>query len=164
VKRQTPIMCVIGNPPYSGESANKGDHIMGLMEDYKKEPGTRKLKERNPKWLNDDYVKFIRMSEHLIEKNGEGVLGFITNHGYLDNPTFRGTCAGIRSRRSTSIWCSICTAMPKRRKSVQTASIGQEFVVRHHNRASGARNFVSVVATEEPSDRYMPSGSALSTE
>ena len=91
VKRQTPIMCVIGNPPYSGESANKGDWIMGLMEAYKKEPGGReRLKERNPKWINDDYVKFIRLAEHLIDRNGEGVLGFITNHGYLDNPTFRG--------------------------------------------------------------------------
>ncbi|HWV59811.1 MAG TPA: type ISP restriction/modification enzyme [Sphingopyxis sp.] len=92
VKRQTPIMCVIGNPPYSGESSNKGDHIMALMEAYKKEPGGKeKLKERNPKWINDDYVKFIRMTEDLIAKNPSGgVLGFITNHGYLDNPTFRG--------------------------------------------------------------------------
>jgi len=91
IKRQTPIMCVIGNPPYSGESANKGDWIMGLMEAYKKEPNSKqKLKERNPKWINDDYVKFIRFAEHLIDKTGEGVLGFITNHGYLDNPTFRG--------------------------------------------------------------------------
>lgn len=91
IKRQTPIMCVIGNPPYSGESANKGDWIMRLMEAYKKEPGgVQKLQERNPKWINDDYVKFIRFAEHMIEKNGEGVLGFITNHGYLDNPTFRG--------------------------------------------------------------------------
>lgn len=92
VKRQTPIMCVIGNPPYSGESANKGEHITNLMEAYKKEPGGKeKLKERNPKWINDDYVKFIRMAEDLIAKNPSGgVLGFITNHGYLDNPTFRG--------------------------------------------------------------------------
>jgi hypothetical protein len=92
VKRQTPIMCVIGNPPYSGESANKGDHIRELMEAYKKEPGGKeKLKERNPKWINDDYVKFIRMAEDLISRNPSGgVLGFITNHGYLDNPTFRG--------------------------------------------------------------------------
>jgi len=91
IKRQAPIMCVIGNPPYSGESSNKGDWIMNLMDAYKKEPGgEEKLKERNPKWINDDYVKFLRLAEHLIEKNGEGVLGFITNHGYLDNPTFRG--------------------------------------------------------------------------
>lgn len=91
IKRQTPIMCVLGNPPYAGESSNKGDWIMELMDAYKKEPGgQQKLQERNPKWINDDYVKFIRMSEHLIVKNGEGVLGFITNHGYLDNPTFRG--------------------------------------------------------------------------
>jgi predicted helicase len=92
VKRQTPIMCVIGNPPYSGESANKGNHIMALMDAYKKEPGGKqKLKERNSKWINDDYVKFIRAAEDLIARNPSGgVLGFITNHGYLDNPTFRG--------------------------------------------------------------------------
>lgn len=94
IKRQTPIMCVIGNPPYSGHSANtfaKGSFFDKLMDAYKKEPGgQQKLQERNPKWINDDYVKFIRFAEHMIEKNGEGVLGFITNHGYLDNPTFRG--------------------------------------------------------------------------
>ena len=91
IKRDMPIMCVIGNPPYSGESGNKGHWIMGLMDAYKKEPGGKeKLKERNSKWINDDYVKFIRFGEHMIEKNGEGILGFITNHGYLDNPTFRG--------------------------------------------------------------------------
>ncbi len=91
VKRNLPIMCVIGNPPYSGESANKGDWITELMNVYKKEPGgIGKLNERNPKWINDDYVKFMRFAEHMIRKNGEGVLGFITNHGYLDNPTFRG--------------------------------------------------------------------------
>jgi len=91
IKRQSPIMCVVGNPPYAGESANKGEWIMGLMEAYKKEPGgQQKLQERNPKWINDDYVKFMRLAEHTIAKNGEGVLGFITNHGWLDNPTFRG--------------------------------------------------------------------------
>ena len=91
IKRDAPVMVVIGNPPYSGESANKGEWIMNLMEDYKKEPGGKeKLKERNPKWVNDDYVKFIRFSSQLIEKNGEGILAFINPHGYLDNPTFRG--------------------------------------------------------------------------
>jgi len=91
IKRDTPVMCVIGNPPYSGESANKGEWMMNLMKDYKKEPGGKeKLKERNPKWLNDDYVKFIRFSSHLIEKTGEGILAFISPHGFLDNPTFRG--------------------------------------------------------------------------
>lgn len=91
IKRDTPVMCIIGNPPYSGESANKGDWIMGLMEDYKKEPGGKeKLNERNPKWINDDYVKFLRYGQHFIEQNGSGVLAFINPHGFLDNPTFRG--------------------------------------------------------------------------
>jgi predicted helicase len=91
IKRDTPVMCIIGNPPYSGESANKGEWIMSLMEDYKKEPGGKeKLKERNPKWINDDYVKFLRYGQHFIEKNGNGVLAFINPHGFLDNPTFRG--------------------------------------------------------------------------
>ena len=91
VKRDSPVMCIIGNPPYSGESANKGEWIMNLMEDYKKEPGgIEKLKERNPKWINDDYVKFLRYGQHFIEKNGSGILAFINPHGFLDNPTFRG--------------------------------------------------------------------------
>lgn len=91
IKRDAPVMCVLGNPPYSGESQNKGKWIMELMEDYKKEPGGKvKLKERNPKWINDDYVKFMRYGQHYIEKNGTGILAFINPHGFLDNPTFRG--------------------------------------------------------------------------
>lgn len=91
VKAQTPIMIAIGNPPYSGESVNKGNWITNLMEDYKKEPGGQsRLNERNPKWINDDYVKFIRIAHHYIERNGEGIIAFINPHGYLDNPTFRG--------------------------------------------------------------------------
>lgn len=86
VKRQTPIMCIIGNPPYSGHSSNFGNWIEGLMADYKVSPELKRPAQA--KWLSDDYVKFIRMAEHLIWKNGEGILGFITNHGYLDNPTF----------------------------------------------------------------------------
>ena len=45
---------------------------------------------KNPKWLQDDYVKFIRFAQWKIDQAGQGVLGFITNHSYLDNPTFRG--------------------------------------------------------------------------
>lgn len=91
IKRDMPIMCVLGNPPYSGVSSNNGEWATNLISPYKKEPGGKvKLKERNPKWINDDYVKFIRFAEHMISKTGEGVLGFITNHGYIDSPTFRG--------------------------------------------------------------------------
>lgn len=90
VKRDTPVMVVLGNPPYSGHSANKGEWIETKLQDYKKEPGGGKLQEKNPKWINDDYVKFIRFGELLIEKNKEGILAFINNHSFLDNPTFRG--------------------------------------------------------------------------
>lgn len=88
IKRQSPIMCVIGNPPYSGISQNNGAWITRLIEDYKYIDGVHFGERKH--WLQDDYVKFIRFAESMIEKNGEGVLGFITNHGYLDNPTFRG--------------------------------------------------------------------------
>lgn len=91
VKRDTPVMVMIGNPPYSGESANKGKWILDLLNDYKKEPGgIEKLKEKNPKWINDDYCKFIRLGQYYVDKNGEGVLAFINNNSFLDNPTFRG--------------------------------------------------------------------------
>ncbi|MFG0841169.1 type ISP restriction/modification enzyme [Pseudomonas sp. FYR_5] len=88
IKRDMPIMCVIGNPPYSGVSQNMGAWISGLIEDYKYVDGVHFGERKH--WLHDDYVKFIRLAESLISKNNEGVLGFITNHGYLDNPTFRG--------------------------------------------------------------------------
>jgi len=99
VKTQCPIMVIMGNPPYSGHSANKGQWIADLLRKKLPLPGGapgyfecdgQPLGERNPKWLNDDYVKFIRFAQYRIELTGYGVLGFITNHGYLDNPTFRG--------------------------------------------------------------------------
>ena len=89
VKRDHPVMVVLGNPPYSGHSANKGAWITGLIDRYKQ--GFPELKKpAQAKWLSDDYVKFIRFAQWRIERTGEGVLGFVTNHGYLANPTFRG--------------------------------------------------------------------------
>lgn len=90
IKRDTPVMVILGNPPYSGHSANKGEWIEDKLNDYKQEPSGGKLQEKNPKWINDDYVKFIRYGEYFVEKNGEGVLAYINNHSFLDNPTFRG--------------------------------------------------------------------------
>ena len=100
IKRQKAIMVVVGNPPYSGESQNDGAWIRDLMHGFdnltnKKcanyfECDAKPLGERNSKWINDDYVKFLRFAHWRIEETGHGVLAFITNHGYLDNPTFRG--------------------------------------------------------------------------
>jgi len=89
IKKERPILVILGNPPYSGHSANKGDWIKNQIETYKRIDG-KPLGEKNPKWLQDDYVKFIRFAQWKIDQIGEGVLGFITNHSYLDNPTFRG--------------------------------------------------------------------------
>ena len=88
IKKDTPVMCIIGNPPYSGISSNNGEWISKLIEDYKYIDGVH-FNERKH-WLNDDYVKFIRYGQYFIEKNGSGVLAFINPHGFLDNPTFRG--------------------------------------------------------------------------
>lgn len=88
IKRDTPVMCIIGNPPYSGISSNNSKWISDLIEDYKYVDGVH-FNERKH-WLNDDYVKFLRYGQHFIEKNGSGVLAFINPHGFLDNPTFRG--------------------------------------------------------------------------
>jgi len=89
VKKEQPILVILGNPPYSGHSSNIGDWISKEIRAYYQVDG-KPLKEKNPKWLQDDYVKFIRFAQWKIDRMGEGVLGFITNHGYLDNPTFRG--------------------------------------------------------------------------
>ena len=88
VKRDTPVMVVLGNPPYSGISSNMGGWISNLIEDYKYVNGEHFGERKH--WLHDDYVKFIRYGEHFIEKTGEGVLAYINNHSFLDNPTFRG--------------------------------------------------------------------------
>ncbi|WP_421773813.1 type ISP restriction/modification enzyme [Gracilimonas sp.] len=79
IKRDTPVMVVLGNPPYSVSSTNKGDWIMGLIDDYK-----QNLDEKTINSLSDDYVKFLRYGQHFIDKNGEGVLAFITNNSFLD--------------------------------------------------------------------------------
>ena len=88
IKRKHCFTVVIGNPPYSGLSANMSPQAQRLVDAYKivdGEPlGERKL------WLQDDYVKFIRLAQSTLEQGHIGVVGFITNHGYLDNPTFRG--------------------------------------------------------------------------
>ncbi len=100
IKRDLPVMVVLGNPPYSGHSANDSRRngeltwIGKLIEDYKSVDGNP-LGERNPKWLQDDYVKFIRFGQWRIDATGAGVLAFVTNHGYLENPTFRGMRASL---------------------------------------------------------------------
>src|SRR3989344_2993597 len=83
IKNDTPIMVVLGNPPYSVNSSNKGEWIQNLIKDYKKNLGEKKIN------LDDDYIKFIRFSEHFIEKNGSGVVAMITNNSYIDGITHR---------------------------------------------------------------------------
>lgn len=99
VKRHLPVLVVMGNPPYSGHSANKSPWIDGLLHGKLPDGGKtgsyfevdgQPLGEQNPKYLLDDYVKFIRFGQWRIEQSGQGILAFISNHGYLDNPTFRG--------------------------------------------------------------------------
>ncbi len=107
LKRETPVMVVMGNPPYNEKSANKGKWIMNLMDDYKQEPGESKklirvnkrtkqktfkntLKERNPKGINNDYCKFIRLGQHFVSRTQEGVLAYITANTFLDTRLFRG--------------------------------------------------------------------------
>lgn len=95
IKRHEPVQVVLGNPPYSGESKNKSKYILALIKEYKKEPEGGPLKEKNSKWINDDYVKFIRFAHDRVVRTGHGIVAFITNHSWLDNPTFRGMRASL---------------------------------------------------------------------
>jgi len=130
VKKQTPVLVILGNPPYSGHSSNPSEQMCEIHKGHKYVIGwnpkagggaeaidciakheiggilqptfighlirdyffvdEKPLGEKNPKWLQDDYVKFLRFAQWKIEQVGRGVVGMITNHGYLDNPTFRG--------------------------------------------------------------------------
>ncbi|MCI0513133.1 N-6 DNA methylase [candidate division KSB1 bacterium] len=96
VKTEQPVLVIIGNPPYSGSSANINAWTERLLkqnvdgcESYYQVDG-QPLGEKNPKWLQDDYVKFLRFAQWKIQQSGSGIVGMITNHSYLDNPTFRG--------------------------------------------------------------------------
>ena len=83
IKNKTPIMVVIGNPPYSISSSNKGEWIQNLIKDYKK--GLNEKKNN----IDDDYIKFIRFAEHFIEKNKSGIVAMITNNSFIDGITHR---------------------------------------------------------------------------
>jgi predicted helicase len=87
--KEQPILVITGNPPYSGHSKNKGKWISAEIAKYRE--GFPELsKPAQGKWLQDDYVKFIRFAQFKMETVREGVVGIITNHSWLDNPTFRG--------------------------------------------------------------------------
>jgi len=83
IKDKTPIMVVIGNPPYSVSSLNKGDWIQNLIKDYKKNLNEKKIN------IDDDYIKFIRFAESFIEKNKIGIVAMITNNSFIDGVTHR---------------------------------------------------------------------------
>ena len=89
--RNSRINVILGNPPHRKDSVNNGDWIMRLMEDYKKEPGQDiRLQERNPKVINNDYVKFIRFAQEVIASEDNAVIGYVTPHSFTENLTFRG--------------------------------------------------------------------------
>ena len=100
IKQKQRFTVIIGNPPYFGEAGRGGDWIAALMRGREIQNGRgtlsyfeadgEPLNEHNPKWLNDLYVRFTRLSQWLLERAGVGVHGFITNHSYVDSPTFRG--------------------------------------------------------------------------
>lgn len=83
IKRDAPVMVVIGNPPYSVSSSNKSEWIQNLIKDYKKDLNERKIN------LDDDYIKFTRFGQHFIDKNGSGILAYISNNSFIDGITHR---------------------------------------------------------------------------
>ena len=85
IKKETRITVVLGNPPWSGHSANRGARLDG----YDRVDG-EPLGEKSAKWLQNDYLKFLRFAQRKVEQTGEGIVALVTDHGYLDNPTFRG--------------------------------------------------------------------------
>ncbi len=102
IKKERAITVILGNPPWSGHSANRSKAILqqhregNVAADGRRDEGyywlegeALSLQEKNPKWLQDDYVKFLRFAQRKIDQAGAGIVAFVTNHSYLDNPTFR---------------------------------------------------------------------------
>jgi predicted helicase len=86
IKDTTPIMVVLGNPPYTASSLNKSPYIAHMLSLYK----TGLKGERNLQPLSNDYVKFIRMAQERLSKTGFGIVAFITPHSYINGVIFRG--------------------------------------------------------------------------
>ena len=112
VKMKKKVLVILGNPPYSGFSQNKGGYIQDSIRSSKSLDDSlevqgyytvdgRPLQEKNPKWLLDDYVKFIRFGQLKIAQSGEGIMAYVSNNGYLDNPTFRGMRQSLLSTFDT---------------------------------------------------------------
>ena len=83
VKRDAPIMVITWNPPYSNSSSNKWERILKEIEDYKKGLNEKKIN------LDDDYIKFIKLAQHFIDRNKQWVIWMITNNSYIDWVTHR---------------------------------------------------------------------------
>lgn len=83
IKSDAPVMVVLGNPPYSVSSQNKGGWILDLLEDYKRGLGEKKLN------LDDDFIKFIKFAQWRIAQTGHGIVAYITNNTFLDGITHR---------------------------------------------------------------------------
>jgi type I restriction-modification system DNA methylase subunit len=110
IKRDAPVMVVLGNPPYSVSSSNNSQWIQKLTADYKKD-----LNERNIQPLSDDYIKFIRFGQHFIDKNGEGILAYISNNSFIDGIIHRQMRKHLLESFD-KIYISICMVMQRKKK------------------------------------------------
>lgn len=126
----TRFTVVLGNPPYAGHSSNPSRDARGklttvgeMIRPFFFVDGVP-LGEKNPKWLNNDYVKFIRLSQLYIDRASVGVLGFITSNSWLESPTFRGVRASLLSSFN-KIWIVDCHGHIKKREKLPDGSADQ---------------------------------------
>lgn len=116
IKQEMPIMVVIGNPPYSVSSSNKGAYIDSLVSRYKKSV----KKEKNIQPLSDDYIKFIAFAHSKIESTGHGICALISNHGYLGGPIHRGLRDELRKTFNLMYFFDLFGSLLQRRKTEST--------------------------------------------
>lgn len=84
VKRNMPILAIVGNPPYSNFGRmNRGEWILNLLQDYKKGLKERKIN------IDDDFIKFIRFAQWKLDKTGQGIFAMITSNTFIDGITHR---------------------------------------------------------------------------
>jgi len=117
--KEQPILVITGNPPYSGHSKNNGRWITNAVAEYR-----RRLDEMGRpsqrKWLQDDYIKFIRFAQLKMDAVDEGIVGIITNHSWLDGPTF----VGMRRSILDSFNCVYVVDLHGNAKKVERAPDG----------------------------------------
>lgn len=173
VKKKRKVLVILGNPPYAGFSQNKGGYVEDSLRNGKSlDDGVelqgyytvdgKPLNERNPKWLLDDYVKFIRFGQLKIAQSGEGIMAYVSNNGYLDNHTFRGMRQSLLSTFDTIYVVNLHGSSRKREDSAKDENVFNimqgvtiTFFIKHREKKAISVKYAEIYGSRESKFKWL---------